>query len=232
MMPTRTALALILAGGLSAAAMAQESHDAHHPADTPPQAAAPSSPAPGAAQAGPPGMSGGMMGRGGMMGSGMSGDMMTMMRMMGMMGPMSEMGMPGMDMADRVEGRIAFLRTELKITDAQQKPWNDFAQSLRANARNLGDMRSMMAPNAATQTLAQRLDQQEKWYVARLEGIRALERTTSELYGALSDEQKKTADQILPPHLGLMPMMPMAMMSLGGPSGGGMPGHTMPKATP
>jgi hypothetical protein len=217
MMATRTVLALILAGGLSAAASAQESHDAHHPADTPPQAAAPATPAQTSPQGGQQGMAGGTMMGAGMMGSGMSGDMMPMMPMMRMMmAHMSEMSMPGMDMADRIEGRIAFLRTELKITDAQQKPWNDFAQTLRENARKLGDMRSMMAPNAATQTVAQRLEQQEKWYTARLEGIRALKGATSELYSALSDEQKKTADQILPPHLGLMPMMPMAMMSMGG----------------
>ena len=51
------------------------------------------------------------------------------MPMMGerQMGGMPMMGMMQMmmgSMADHVEGRIAFLKTELKITDAQQPLWN------------------------------------------------------------------------------------------------------------
>jgi hypothetical protein len=175
-----------------------------------------------------------MMGGQGMMGAG---GMMPMMQMMAnMMGPagMSEMTMPGMDMADHVEGRIAFLKAELKITDAQAKVWNDFAQGLRNNATKLGGMRSMMGRGTGVQTLAQRLDQQEQWYATRLDGIRTLKASVSPLYAALSDEQKKAADQILAPHLGLMPMMamPMGMMSMGGPSGGRMPNGMMPGGKP
>jgi hypothetical protein len=44
------------------------------------------------------------------------------------------MGMMGM--ADHIEGRIAFLKAELKITDTQLTQWNEFADVLRANARN------------------------------------------------------------------------------------------------
>ena len=238
-----TAAAVFLFAGAASLAMAQDSHDSHHPAGDQPPAAAPAAPpssgAPSSgAQSGGMMMGGqGMMGRQGMMGGdGMSMPMMQMM--MNMMGPrgMSEMAMPGMDMADHVEGRIAFLHAELKITDAQTKAWNDFAQTLRDSAKKLGGMRSMMGQQTetATPTLAQRLDQQEQWYTARADGIRTLKITFAHLYGALSDEQKKTADQILAPHLGLMPMaaMPMGMMSMGGPSAGGMPGRAMPKAKP
>ena len=181
-----------------------------------------------------------MMGNQGMMGGQGprgAGGMMPMMQMMAnMMGPagMSEMTMPGMDMADRVEGRIAFLKTELTITDAQAKPWDGFAQTLRDNAKTLGGMRTMMGRQADTQTLVQRLDEQEKWYAARLDGLKAIKATLSPLYAALSDDQKKTADQILAPHLGLMPMMamPMGMMSMGGPSGRGMSNGMMPRSKP
>ena len=46
------------------------------------------------------------------------------------------------------------------------------------------------------------------------------------VYGALSDEQKKTADQLMTAHLGLMPMggMPMGGMPMGaGPARGRSP---------
>ena len=67
---------------------------------------------------------------------------MGMMQMMGMMGR----GMDGMATIDRVEGRIAFLRAELKITDAQADAWNGFADALRTNARKLAEVRARRSP--------------------------------------------------------------------------------------
>ena len=83
-----------------------------------------------------------------------------------------------MSTIDDIEGRIAFLRAELKITDAQMSAWNAFADALRANAKKLGEVRAaMMSRSGSGQqllTLADRLDVQEQWLVARLEGIRAI----------------------------------------------------------
>ena len=208
-------VALIAAASLAATspALGQTTppSDPHHPpggapAQTAPQSAPPTSgamPAPGTGASGMS-MHGGDMP---MMG-GMHSMMMDMMRQHAM-----AMAMPGMDMADRVDGRIAFLRAELKITEAQAKLWNDFAQTLRDSAKKLGALRAGMGtrPGAPASTLPQRLDQQEQWYVARTEGIRSIKMSLSHLYGALSDDQKKTADQLMAPHLGLMPMGGMAM---------------------
>jgi hypothetical protein len=137
-------------------------------------------------------------------------NMMRMMRMMGMMGP----GPAGMATIDRVEGRIAFLRAELKITEAQAAAWNTFADALRTNAQKLGQARASMTPQpgAAQQqapTLADRLDLQERWLLARLEGTRAIKSAFTTLYGTLSDDQKKTADELLAPHMGMTGMMGM-----------------------
>nr|WP_249142103.1 Spy/CpxP family protein refolding chaperone [Bradyrhizobium diazoefficiens] len=144
-----------------------------------------------------------------MMGAGMP--MSDMMRMMGMMRQSGD-GMGGMETIDRIEGRIAFLRTELKITDAQQTSWNVFADALRTNAKTLGDMRSsMMSPQAAGALgLVEKLALQEKWLGARLEGTRAMRPALSNLLETLSDEQKKTADELLAPNMGMMPMMMQA----------------------
>jgi hypothetical protein len=135
--------------------------------------------------------------------------MMNMMRMMGMMRP----GIAGM--IDRVEGRIAFLRTELKITEAQAGAWNAFAAALRTNAQKLGEVRAAMMPQPGAgqqqvaPTIAARLDLQERRLQARLEGTRAIKSAVTNLYATLSDDQKKMADELLAPHLGLgmMPMM-------------------------
>jgi hypothetical protein len=151
-------------------------------------------------------------------GQGMIGGM-SMMNMMQMMGGDAQ----GMGMIDHVEGRIAFLRTELEITEAQTSVWNAFATALRSNAQNLGAARrgmmgQMGAGQPQAQTLTQRLDAQERWLTARLEGTRSLKTAFTGLYGALSDEQKKTADEVLAPHMGMgMGMMAMMPMGQGGP---------------
>jgi uncharacterized small protein (DUF1192 family) len=142
------------------------------------------------------------------------GDNMPMMHMMAMMRMMEMMG-PSMVAIDRIEGRIAFLRAELNITEAQASAWNAFADAMRTNAKKLREVRASMMPqpDAGQQqalTMAERLDQQERWLVARLEGTRALKSAVTNLYGALSEDQKKTANELLAPHMGMgmMAMMP------------------------
>ncbi|OAE99970.1 hypothetical protein AYJ54_31875 [Bradyrhizobium centrolobii] len=215
MKPLTLAAALLLATvSTSSWAQSQGDHEAHHPDQKgAPAAAQPQSPP------GRPGMSGqgmmggpqGMMGGTGMMGGNMP--MAKMMQMMGMMGQSSAdagcAGMSEMATIDRVEGRIAFLRTELKITDAQKVAWNAFADALRANAKSLGEVRaSMMSQSGAGQQgLVDRLALQEKWLTARLEGTRTIKSALTSLVGTLSDDQKKTADELLAPHMGMMAMM-------------------------
>jgi hypothetical protein len=204
-----TVLSLAASGNL-AFAQAPAAQDPHHP----PQAVAPSEPAP--PPAGPEGMMSGMP---------MMGDMRmaNMMRMMGMM-----RGAGGAETIDRIEGRIAFLRTELKITEVQSDAWNAFADALRANARKLGEVRAdMMAQPAAghAPTLVDRLDLQERWLLARLEGTRTIKSALAKLTETLSDEQKKAAGELLAPHMG------MGVMTMGGqmPSGMMQPGQMRPK---
>lgn len=204
--------AMLLAGITTASAQDSPSHESHHPAGTTPKATtpAPSSPS-GAAPSG---------GQGAMM---MGGGMTRMMIGQGGVG-MSDMMMPGMDMASHVEGRIAFLRTELKIGDAQERVWNQFAQALRDNANKLDEVRTAApAAGAGPSPLDAQLEQQERWYTARLDGLRHIKTTFDHLYSALSLDQQKTADQIMGPHLGLMPMA-MGGMSSGGMSMGAAPG--------
>jgi hypothetical protein len=81
---------------------------------------------------------------------------------------------------------------------------------LRANAKGLGEVRSsMMAAMAgpAQQSLVERFDLQEKWLAARLDGARAIKAALVNLIGALSDDQRKAADELLAPHMGMMAMM-------------------------
>jgi hypothetical protein len=115
----------------------------------------------------------------------------------------------GMNIIEHVEGRIAFLHAELKITDAQANAWKAFADALRSNAQKLGAVRQTMAtmfkPGANPQpSLADRLELQEQWLAARLEGTRAIRTTLAALLNSLSDDQKKTANELIAPHIGLI----------------------------
>ena len=186
---------------------AQSAEDPHHPAGEAATQASPQTPSQTSPGMPGPSTMGGMGGQQGMMGG------MPMMNMMQMMGGGDA---PGMGMIDHVEGRIAFLRTELKITDAQAGVWNAFAATLRANAQNLDTARGAMmgrmgAGQSQVQTLAQRLDAQERWLTARLDGTRAIKAAFIKLSDALSQDQKRTADELLAPHMG----MAMAMMTAG-----------------
>ena len=138
-----------------------------------------------------PEMPGGMAGAGDM-------PMMGMMRMM--------MGRDGMGMmAEHVEGRLAFLKTELKITDAQLPLWNAVADAIRANAKSMSEMMSGgMMGGSQTATLPDKLSMREKMMTAHLEALRKFKAAVDPLYAALGDEQKKTADELLIGPMGMM----------------------------
>ena len=124
--------------------------------------------------------------------------MMCGMMRQGGMGGMPMDGMPMM--ADRTEGRLAFLKTELKITDAQLPLWNAVADAIRANAKTgMG-----MMDNMSQGSLSERLTAREKTLTAQTEALRKFKSAVDPFYAALNDEQKKTADQLLMSPMGMM----------------------------
>lgn len=128
------------------------------------------------------------------------GGMMPMMSMMEAMGP--RWG------ADHVEGRLAFIKAELKITEAQTPQWNAFADGVRANAKSISEMHQSMASRQGAATLPERLAQEDKVLTEQLAALKKTEDALDKLYGVLSADQKKLADGIV-----LGPMgMPMGMM--------------------
>ena len=162
---------------------------------------------PMAAQPGPQGPGPGTMRSGprGPMAEQMTPQMPDGMR--GMMGQGGMMGMMGM--VDHVDGRLAFLKTELGITDAQLPQWNAFGDALRANVQRMSDMRnSMMQGGTTSQSGApisapDRLDRMEKMLTGMIEAVKATKSVLVPLYAVLSDEQKKMADQLIHGPMGM-----------------------------
>jgi hypothetical protein len=181
---TCAVLVVILALLVGPGRAQQTQHDQHHPdaAAAPPAAMPGGSSMPGAGAGGMP--------------------VMDMMRMM-----MGQGGMPMMAaMAGHVEGRLAFLKTELKITDAQLPVWNAFAQAARENGKAMEDMMQGggMMEMSQTGTLPDKLAAREKMLSARLDAVRKLKAAAEPLYAALSADQKKTADEIMVSPMGMM----------------------------
>jgi hypothetical protein len=131
------------------------------------------------------------MGPGMMMGPGTMG-MMRMMRDCPMMGMMM-----GTDTSTFAEGRIAFLKAELAITDAQKGVWDTYAAALKKNLQGMQAMRQTMGKVMEAKTPVERLDAHIAAMDGRLASLKEVKPALAALYGALSDEQKKKADQIL-----------------------------------
>jgi len=126
--------------------------------------------------------------------------MSGMMKMMG--GGGTKMSMAG---AEHVEGRIAFLRAELQITDAQAKAWDAFASVLRDNAKRMKDADMPMMSDAKQPQLVTQLDSQERMLTAKLEEVRATKAAYAALNKVLSEDQRKKVDELLRTHMGMMP---------------------------
>lgn len=226
MLPAFALVAMMSAAQAQTAATPDQGqdHQSHHPAGATTTQAQPA-PAPTPAQpsqGGQPAMPGMMMnmdqmrpmmggmmgqqsGQSNMMGAGMMEQMMPMMRqmMMGQQGGMNAMGAMGLPF-EHVEGRIAFLKAELGITDAQAPQWNAFADTLRSNAKAQQAMHEQMTKGGMPSAWPDRLAVRQKVLETRLDAMKAIEAAAKPLYAVLTDDQKMAADRLFASPMGMM----------------------------
>lgn len=124
----------------------------------------------------------------------------------GMNGPMG--GDPPGAMLERIDGRLAFLKAELKITEQQNAAWNEFAGAIHTTADAHNElMRSMHAEfdggDFLKKPLPERLDFQITHLEARLEQAKAIKAAVEKLYATLDDTQKQAADEMVLPLMGM-----------------------------
>jgi hypothetical protein len=109
---------------------------------------------------------------------------------------------------ERIEGRLAFLKTELKITEAQAPQWNAYAEFKRNQAKAMQARHAAFKEQRAQQKkdgaerrearpLPERLAAREKMVEQHLVQMKQSKAVIEPLYNALSPEQRKTADQLL-----------------------------------
>ena len=134
------------------------------------------------------GMAGGGCPMMGMMGQGMIGR--------GVMGQGTHSGNQE-QMGALADSRLANLKTELKITDAQAGVWKAYAEAVKARVTVMQGMRTNMMDAMDKGDAVGRMDIRIKSMEAMVESIKAVKPATEKLYAALSAEQKKVADQLI-----------------------------------
>lgn len=111
-------------------------------------------------------------------------------------------GMPTGSSAARLEGRIAFLRTELGITAAQAGAWDTFANALRQGREHLDAARAALESSASAAEPMARLEAFESHLRQRTEAIHMTRMAFNTLYGQLDDAQKRAAVSTMLPFIG------------------------------
>lgn len=119
------------------------------------------------------------------------------------------------DAGQHIEGRIAFLKAELKITDAQTRQWDQYAafmrdvaktradaQAERQAAREAARSQDRPGPGEARQQrerkpLLDRIGDQEKRLQTMLQLTQKRKAATESLFKVLNDEQKKLAEDLI-----------------------------------
>src|SRR3974390_2035681 len=93
-------------------------------------------------------------------------------------------------MAGHIEGRLAYIKAELKITSAQEPLWNSYATAARDNANTMvAHCNSVMnEPGKSTASLPDRLDQHEQLMARQPHPIRPRNKELKPLYGNTSHE--------------------------------------------
>jgi hypothetical protein len=119
--------------------------------------------------------------------------------------------------SERVEARLAYARTALKITDAQQPQWENFANVLRKQARDMdqrfqqrhaqfearraqrgeGAPGAQARPQGRSVNAIERLERTQQRMAERSARLNEVIAAAKPLYALLTPEQKQVADGML-----------------------------------
>jgi hypothetical protein len=104
----------------------------------------------------------------------------------------------GMMMGHRLnEERLKALKSELAISDAQAKAWDDYAAAITAAARTMREAHMQMMSAQLPATLPERLVLHDNMMSSRHETMKKISEATLALYNTLDANQKKKADEVI-----------------------------------
>jgi protein CpxP len=103
---------------------------------------------------------------------------------------------PGETMQNLVERRIADLHGKLHITSQQSQQWDQFTQVMRDNAREMDGIYQQRAEQLGSMSAVDNMQSYAQIEQQRAQEVQKLVPAFQALYASLSDQQKKTADQV------------------------------------
>ncbi|HEY1430354.1 MAG TPA: Spy/CpxP family protein refolding chaperone [Stellaceae bacterium] len=110
--------------------------------------------------------------------------------------PMADHPVPGKNAEERVENRIKELHAQLHITPAEEPLWNEFAQVMRENAREMDQAFMQRAQQFPTMNAVQNMQSYEQISEEHAQRVQKLVPAFQKLYDAMPDQQKRLADQV------------------------------------
>lgn len=105
--------------------------------------------------------------------------------------------------SERMEARLAYLKTALKITAAQEAQWNSFADTLRQHARDADERykarhaQHERGVKRTPLTAIERMERRQSRLAAKAERLKKTLTAAKPLYAALSSEQQQVADGLV-----------------------------------
>jgi periplasmic protein CpxP/Spy len=102
----------------------------------------------------------------------------------------------GTTAVEHTEARIKQLQGELKITEPQEKLWNNLTQVMRQNAIDMDALTKDRAENIKTMNAVEYMKFHNQITEARLAQMKKFLPPFEALYASMSDEQKKSTDTL------------------------------------
>lgn len=96
----------------------------------------------------------------------------------------------------RVEAHIKELHAQLQITAAEEPQWRQFADVMRANAKDMDQVFGKRAEGYATMNALQNMQSYAEVAEAHAQHVEKLVPAFSTLYEAMPEQQKQVADQV------------------------------------
>ena len=112
--------------------------------------------------------------------------------------PSPSVGHPvsGRSAQERVEQRIKELHAQLRITPAEHPQWDQFAQVMRENARDMDQAYIHRAEQFHSMNAVQNMQSYEQIAEEHAQHVQKLVPAFQNLYDAMPDQQKQLADQV------------------------------------
>ena len=102
----------------------------------------------------------------------------------------------GKNAEERVENRIKELHAQLRITSAEEAQWNQFAEVMRENAREMDQTLMQRAQQFSTMNAVQNLQSYAQLAEEHAQRVQKLVPAFENLYNAMPEQQKQIADQV------------------------------------